>query len=103
MPDLGLSTAQLASLAVLWSIAIVSATIHWSLLHKATRSRAGGLTSARPFRWGFGIWHIGMLRRSWYPDDGRIYYARILASYLVGLSATLAAFGLLVRWLVFHG
>lgn len=94
---------QVASLAVLWFIAIGSGAIHWLLLHKATRSRAGGVTASRPFRWGFGIWHIGMLRRSWYPDDGRIYYGRIMASYLIGLSAMVVAFGLLVRWLVFHG
>lgn len=98
MPDIDLSRVQMALLLVLWAIAIVASQVHWFFINKATRSRLSTGVGGRSFYWFFGLWHIGMLRRSWYPIDGRQYYGRIIASYAVGASAMLAAFVLFVLW-----
>jgi hypothetical protein len=80
---------------------IVAGTIHWYLLHKATRSRIGGTLAGRPFSHGFGLWHIGMLRRAWLPEDGRYLHPWILRTYFIGLACGVTVFLLLVKWLIF--
>jgi hypothetical protein len=95
-----LGTARTIVLAGLFLVALLAAQIHWVLLHRATRSRLPATGWNRPFRWGFGLWHVGMLRRDWLPEDGQHFHTWIVRSWLIGVLAMVACFGLLVRWII---
>jgi hypothetical protein len=65
----------------------------WLLVVKARG--AGGHPS---FATRNGIWHIGMLRGSYYPPEGRHLYPWIVACYLLGLGVLVCLAVLFLAW-----
>lgn len=85
---------QTGILVFIFVVMATATTVHWILIHRATRGMPH-----RPLRWGFGFWYPAMLRRSWYPLDGQHFYPWILGTYFIELAAVLIGLALVVRWL----
>ena len=92
---------QATIVIVLLSIAIVAGLVHWLIVARVSRIRAGSGLADRLLPFGFGSWHIGVLRQSWYPDDALPLRRWVLLTYAIGLGGVLVAGGLLMMWVVF--
>jgi hypothetical protein len=100
MLQFNLPPTQALVIAVLIGVMFASGLTHWTIVARASRMKAGSGIGDRILPFGFGDWHIGMLRRSWYPAGARQLYKWALAAYLVALAALVLATGLLIAWVV---
>jgi hypothetical protein len=85
----------------LMAIAIIAGLVHWAILARVSRLRAGSGLADRLAPFGFGSWHIGVLHRSWYPDEALTLRRWVLLTYMISLGGVLVAGGLLMISVVF--
>jgi hypothetical protein len=103
MSVLGIPLAAWQGIVIysLLATAIIVGFIHWAIVARISRSRQGSSFPDRLLPFGFGLWHLGVLRRSWYPASALPQRRWVVLTYAVSLGCVIAAFGLLMSWAVF--
>jgi hypothetical protein len=97
---LRLNPIQALIIAVLLGVLFVAGFSHWMVVARASRLKDDDGGGGRLFPFGFGSWHIGMLRRSWYPAGAQQLYKWSLIAYITAMTALLLIGGLLLWWVV---
>ena len=86
-------------LGCLLALGLISGAVHWAVVARVSRLRSRSMNE-RLLPYGFGVWHLGVLRRSWYPSEAKHLYLWGLASYVTAIVALLGTGALLVAWFV---
>ncbi|SRR6266567_3302262 len=89
-----------AIVIVLLTVAIAAGAVHWAIVARISGLRAGSGPADRLLPFGLGDWHIGVLRRSWYPDEAVSLRRWVVLTYAVGMGALIVAAGLLIIWVI---
>jgi hypothetical protein len=80
-------------------ISVLAGFVHWGIVAHVSRLRSRDVF-VRLFPFGVGFWSIGMLRRSWYPDDALQLRKGALVAYGISVACGAIVFGLLVVWVI---
>lgn len=96
-----LSFSQAVTTIALLSVGVVSGLVHWVIVARVSRLRAGAGIGDRLLPFGFGDWHVGVLRRSWYPEVALPLRRWALLTYAFSVTAVFAVAVLLMVWVVF--
>jgi hypothetical protein len=86
-------------IGILLGLLFVAGLAHWVMVARASRLKGEG-EGGRLFPFGFASWHIGMLRRSWYPAAAQQLYKWSLIAYITAMAALLVAGALLLLWVI---
>lgn len=95
-----LSQRQAITLAALMVVSIVSGFLQWGIVAHVSRLRPLSDVSTRLLPFGLGSWHIGMLRRSWYPVAALPLRRWVILTYGISMACVVVAFVLIVSWVV---
>ena len=84
----------------LLAAALIAGLVHWAVVAEASRRRRGSGLTDRLAPFGFGGWHIGVLRRSWYPPEALPLRRWVVFTYIVNMAVLLIAAALLIAWVI---
>jgi hypothetical protein len=96
----GLAGWQVSILVGLLSIDVVAALVHLAIVAYVSRLRPGASAWNRMAPFGFGSWHIGVLRRSWYPNEATHLRRWVLLTWVISMGSLLAVWLLIGIWVV---
>ncbi|MGH7650647.1 MAG: hypothetical protein ACREMS_02275 [Gemmatimonadaceae bacterium] len=96
-----LTAGQATVITTVLCSAVLVGLAHWLIVARVSRTRNGSGLADRLLPFGFGSWHIGVLRRSWYPDDALPLRRWVLITYWFSLGGVLLVAALLMIWVVF--
>ena len=96
--ELPLSKGQWIIAGVLMAIALIAGFVNFAVLAHVSRMRPGSRISNRLLPFGLGAWHIGMLRRDWYPEDALPLRRWALGSYAISMACLIILGGLMASW-----
>jgi hypothetical protein len=84
----------------LLAAAFIAGLVHWAVVAVASRRRKGSGLTDRLAPFGLGGWHIGVLRRSWYPPEALPLRRWVVLTYIVNMAALVIAAALLIAWVI---
>jgi hypothetical protein len=95
-----LTVRQATVIVVLVAVSFIAGYVHWAIVARVSRLRAGSRLGNRLAPYGVGGWHLGVLRRSWYPAEALSLRRWALLTYAISMGALVVAWGLMMIWVV---
>ena len=79
---------------------MIAGLIHWTIVSRSSRYRPDASASTRLLPFGVGSWHLGVLRRSWFPENAGAQHRWAVMTYSISVGAGMVVFLLLVNWVL---
>src|SRR5215204_3401350 len=89
---------QASVVVSLLAVSVVAALIHWAIVAHVSRLRPGNSIWKRMPPFGLNGWHIGVLRRSWYPNQALPLRRWVVLTYVINVGSIFAVVLLMAVW-----